>query len=987
MQAVSNTLIDTLEQDVSLGIYSAVTGEWELNSYVETVVSDNSASTDDNLFPAESVLEPRRPFRTGLPKGIVNQAETTSRETFPPYRVVSRSSTYKYYHSSRLSDGLGVFDPPVGVVVEHSQPMPTNKIVVGFETTFATPVSVEIYYNDGTDWISTGLYAPDADGRIDLYRQSNGDWGTQITLDDSYYDYISGWWVRVHEMNKPNVGVSIIQISPRLFKDFTDRIINVNVSKSAEDYKSSNPIGSAVATTADITFANEDRLFDNENESSFLYGLIDRNVKFVVDDIVTRSDGVSEGVPQGTFFADDWIYNSDGTVMASSTNRAKFLQETVIENCFFWNLSPEHIVPDIIERFGHANYEINTVAADRQRRIPYTFFKNDQTYWEALQSLAVAEQAVFYFDEQDWFVWESRDYLWQQTEPVWEFRNNTHEGNLHNLIDFEPSFELMANKVYVKYTPYQPAMAGDRVINNVVWEDTDTLALNSEPLHRDMTGSQTQLRLHSTNFAKYHNNGIVNVDGEYMRFNKREGSSVWFDVERGLYDSKQKAHYKDPTSNMWSFYTARWNGSYNKINGNSRHGRHSVHNSRLRIRKPQSNGGTMCHYLGGTSNDQYAMYGCELIFPRSTNSRGEPYYDGQGVAGLVIHSNASRHAYYFELYTTQLAQSHSPHFAEVHAYRGSQTDGTGSGFVWMPTGGSHFSNGVKQNIVPGRRYRLEVFFRRIIDGEGVTRNNFILYLNGRYMFSFNDTVSGSKPTSGYWGVFARGRTDVDFEFAYALDRNNPLTDEDIPTIMESLVERRDGGFNSGALENIWRRNNRRGSDVIFEDFGPMVHEGREYDVDYEIYPNTAADLFISNEDGIFDVFHERDPFRSRFAIVNRTRQSQVVVGRDPRNDNKNQSLFVYGRPIVEQDERLVEREDKLSIKRRGVEELEISSPWTQNEFRANRIADWLIERWGNPSDITNIQAIVCSPLQIGDLVSIRMEDENMTPDTHLYHVV
>lgn len=985
MQLVSPTLESTLEQQISLEIYSRVVAEWELNGYYETEVT-GSISTDEELFPMADLALPRRPPRAGVPRLIVGQGRITSDSTWPKYRISGPESNYKYYHSEYTTNSSRVFTTPVSINMRYAESVPCNKFVAGFETSFSKPATVEVFVTyDSVDWISTGFHNVDADGLITMWLQSNGSWGEISTLYEENYAQVRGWRIEVEEMDKAGVGVSIIQISPRLSMDLTSRVIDVSLDRQREQYDLTNPIGTAAAATVDIQFANDDRFFDRENAESPINNLIDRNVKFDVSDVTVRSDGNSEAVAQGSFFADDWSPNSDGTVGVNGTDRSKFMQEAIVENSFYWNKTSEHVVQDILDRFGHPSYDVRYTSEDANRRVPFIFFKDNETVWEALQSLALAEQASFYFDEQDIFVWESRDYVWQNTTVDWSLRNETIDGDLPNIIDWQPSFEIAANKVNIKYTALAPATNAGQIVNNVVWEQSETRVLNASVLAEDMTTSSIYVRILREDFDFWPMEGIINIDGEYMRYKKSTETEGRLNLtERGLFDSTIKAHNRNPATNNWFFRTVRRvNASTTQnVNGNSSYGQHKLRNSYVELSTPGPPRHWLdtAHYFWGTPSNQYAYYGTELVFPMSETPEGEPYYAGVGAAGLTVNNDGSGDGYYFEIMTSQYAVSESPRKAEVRVWRRN-----GAGRTWMGGGDDSSKDlfpksGRQFEILPGERYRIEVLYRRLH-----SVNHFSLFINGMSVLSFSDEKPGTKRTAGYWGVFCRSHTHARFDAVWAVE--SPVTDDDVATIYPTVRDRISGGYNSGMLESLWTKMNQKNADVIFEDFGPIVHGGYEFEVDYEIAPNTSTDLFVSNDQDTFVVFHERDPFKSKFAIMSKAREDAVLVGSDPSRDNEQMSLFVYGRPIVEQDERSATREDKLSRRRRGLEELELSSPWIQTRPRAERIADWVITRWGQSNDIVTAETILIPHLQVGDLLDVTAPSDNLYPETHQYNVI
>lgn len=979
MQVVSQATRDILEQSVAVEVYARVFAEWELNSFFDTTVS--GPTPVDLMFPLESVTEPRRPVRAGLPKLLINQSRIVNLEAAETkYRVPSEESAYKYFHTDALSGVGGVFGAAQVMTVQYATTAPCNKIVVGFETSFAQPVDATLETFDGTDWTAIGTFVPDVDGRIDVYLQEGGTWSTQVYRGDP--QNIRGVRVSVSAMNIANVGLSVIQISPRFVLDMTDRVVDTSISRVSEEFEQTNPIGVAAAATANITFANDDGFFNAENVSSPINGLLENNVRFDVFDVVVRTDGTSEGIPAGVFFADSWSVPSGVEASVSATDRSKFLQETEAENCFYRNLPAEIIVADIIERFGHPHYDIRYAAADLNRRIPYVFFRNDQMFWDALKSLALAEQASFYFDEQDRFVWESRDHVWGNDTVDLQLRDVADGLSLPNLVSFEPRYTLSANKATVGHTPLEPVTSGGQAVNNVVWEESETLVLQASQLQQNVLTGSTEILIKSDDWTFFPDEGFVNIGGEYIGFTKSATAGRLDITERGMFNSTIKNHRINPIDNYWSFFTLRWNGTgHTKTNGNSQYGRHVVRDSFVELESPpEQDWRTLQHYMGGSLGDSYAAYGTEMVFPVSTDFEGAPYYEGLGVGGLFIHHNGTNNGYYFEIMTTQAAIDMAPRRAEVRPWR--LNSGGTPWRYWLPaeSGQSDLlpQGGRQFNIIPGKRHRIEVVYR-------ADAQQFSIYVDGTVVLNFIDTEPGTKRTGGYWGVFVRDNSLVRFEHAWAFNRSNKYTD--LPIIVPTFADRVLGGFNSGMLEEQWSQYNQRYRDLVFEDFGPWVHEGRQFDVDYEIAPNTASDLFVSNDQDVYKIFHKNDPFSSNFAISNRSRGPAVVVGSDPSRDNQSMSLFVYGRPIIEGGAASIERSDELSIKRRGPEEFNLESPWVQTKERAERIADWLIARWGQTNDIVEAETFLFPPLQVGDLVEVNSPGDDRLPATHKYHVV
>jgi hypothetical protein len=175
-------------------------------------------------------------------------------------------------------------------------------------------------------------------------------------------------------------------------------------------------------------------------------------------------------------------------------------------------------------------------------------------------------------------------------------------------------------------------------------------------------------------------------------------------------------------------------------------------------------------------------------------------------------------------------------------------------------------------------------------------------------------------------------------------------------------------------------------EVRFDDFGPWLHEAVDFDIDYDISPNIDSNLFLSNDGKVHTVLHRRDPFGSRLVIANKARGPVVVVGEDAEQD-RSMSMFIYGLPIIQDEARNVSRQDEQSVKRRGAKELEVESIWIQTQAQAERIADWVVDRWGKPSDTIDVEIVMDPRVQIGDLAAISDTRKGMDESNHKYFVI
>lgn len=178
--------------------------------------------------------------------------------------------------------------------------------------------------------------------------------------------------------------------------------------------------------------------------------------------------------------------------------------------------------------------------------------------------------------------------------------------------------------------------------------------------------------------------------------------------------------------------------------------------------------------------------------------------------------------------------------------------------------------------------------------------------------------------------------------------------------------------------------------TFIDEFGPIVREVRHIEVDHDITPAISAYVFTSNEDRIDVIRHRHDGFRSEFFLMNRGRNLAVANGEDTHaveNETINQQILLYGLVVKREDEKTEEVLNEQSIRARGVQELNFSSPWIQKEEQATEIATFITGRWGEPADILNVTVIPNPALTTGDVVSVDYPDKGMNASTHKYHII
>lgn len=1029
MLQVSESARKSIEEKTSKQIFAGVDMEIELNGYIESILSFPE-SIEPTMFPPESVMLPRRPHG-GLPKMVVGSGRTRSTTVEDLvyskdkiwYRAPTEDSNYKYFRTKLISSledsGSGAFPflEPIQFTVEYSESRLFNHIVVGFEYSTSLPESVYVEIYSDEQWIEIGNFSPNQSGLVEL--SYDGSW-TEGRVSSQDFTSFSGIRMTVLSMDAPGAAVELIQVSPRLLIDISDRIIDVTMSYSRDSVELSSPVGISGANVGILEIENTDGFFNNENENSSVAGLVDVNVKFIVEALV-ESSGDFERIPQIVVYANSWEYQSEGRVSVECSDFSKILQTQRLDSAFYQNKDIRFVIVDVLERAGVVDYEIRYAEEDSFNRIPYVYFDSDLTVWQVLQQIAAAEQAVFYFDESGTFVWESRDYLWQDSEPDLVLSGRAIGNTLANLVNYSFSYQTVANVARVYYTPTDLLKYGEELNTNFLWELDEDTVLMASPLLNDINDESAFIVVDEDDYELMPDEGIVNLDAEFIRFSKsapenfdgEDPGNVLYITKRAVFNSKRTDHFVEQNEDYWKFETY-WPGvSEEDFSGeedfvylnptfesNGPGGISYTDKSNLIIKSTRPNKRNYAQFVSVSEEESFDVYGAQIRFPMAETANFEPTYNGDGVAGIVFNAKSDDlypyQGYYVEIVSSEYARSSDENKREVRILKISEQlkdpvvlAGYFDADLDLEIEEAEDIFGAELFVFPGADYKVEVILDKntfIADDQEKNSLTITVLVNGRRILSHTDIESDDNPvyTEGSWGVYARANTEVKFEYIYAVDRLGDAT-----RLLNSQLAIRDrvrGGFVDNTLENFLTRFNSLRNEFVFEDFGSWIREVKEFDVRHDISPAISTNLFVSNDNDTYLVYYQRDQFSSKFAIGNRTRDFVFLSGDDPRSETR-MTVAAYGVPIEEKEQNENEKRDELSILRRGELDILVDSRFIQTKSQADRIADWIVDRWGTPVEFVTAESALDPRVQLGDVVSINVPENDLYAETNKFRVI
>ena len=1012
MKTASQNLIDTVNNSVSVQAVPFVLAEWNQNRYAG-IKSISSNVFDDEIeafFPVSSVVKPLRPDNSVVK---LLSTDTISFEDYNDvpnkrYYMNNIDDNYQYWVSPNKTESDGGFLQPVSINIEYDKPIYCNKVVLCFQTNELVPTVWDIQYSyDGISWshIAENI-VPDSKGRVVLYQQVGGTWNQTPYYDNQTYLKYLKLTVRA---GTPLKRAAVVEVSPRLQKDLSDRVIDYSSNFTMSDQSFLAPLGRASSNSGSLTLANEDGYFLDDS-GSVLNGLADKNVLFKVYLKYTVAD-LTENIKQLTMYSDQWSDSAGDNISVSLLDGSKFLSEIKPEPYYLQNTTIAEIVSSVMDLNGFTNYSYSY--SGNAGNISFFWFTGEETIWEKLSSFGEATQTAIYFDEYNVLQIKQRDQAFSSHDPDMTLNYNQMGQQLPNIISLNKTVDYESNSVRVKYTDtkLEEDSLGNPIMQ-VIWQQNEDLVLRSSRIQNNVQYNDNYLTIPSTEAAYWPFEGKLQLDSEiisysgkgYNYYDKNDSNNIKhvyvktneekIDIDK----NKTAAEYK--SKNQFSGYLSVANrglyGSYasnhsanHKITGTAEKGTGTARVSRaftynknagivnLTSLSTAGSSGRNHAYYALDNDQEYTNYGTRIRFAKT----------GKAIAGLFINGTSSYGGYYVELVASEtLTTADRKVRNEINGYK---VDNSGN-FI-------RYGIGSQLAIARGVWYDMDV---EIIKGTSTVPDAITVYINGQKVYSFSVPVVQRLPMSLRFGMFIRDYSSADFEYFYA-NTGTELEQSDTSTYYDRIY----GGYRSSKLNRatyklspksvLWGKKRvliiNSSEDVFFMDeFGCIAHEVKDFDVKFEQVPVQYSRLYYSNDSQIDCWQYNSTPFKSSFILTNSSRQNAIAAGEDTLmfgSDNPvTQKLMVYGRVIRVSDQKEVVVKNEQGIQARGLVEVEIDNPFIQNKSAADEISNWIIGHWSDGQEELEVEIFGNPFLQLGDVVSVDYPLRSITYQNNKYFV-
>jgi hypothetical protein len=228
------------------------------------------------------------------------------------------------------------------------------------------------------------------------------------------FQNIRGIRIVVERMNKFESTFDLIEMSPRLVVDISDKVIEYNVKKMLSDLgNSALPVGQLLASTGSLSLFDDDQAFNDNNSTSIVKDYIRKNIKFNFYEKVLNVEGFDYWVPIKTLYSDGFPQAdiTAGTLQLQLRDFYFFLESMPAPRMLTTETSLSYAISLLLDYVGFSNYVFYREANEPEPVIPFFFIAPDQTVAEVLNQLAVSTQSAMFFDEYNNFVMMSKNYM------------------------------------------------------------------------------------------------------------------------------------------------------------------------------------------------------------------------------------------------------------------------------------------------------------------------------------------------------------------------------------------------------------------------------------------------------------------------------------------------------------------------------------------------------------------------------------------------
>ena len=233
------------------------------------------------------------------------------------------------------------------------------------------------------------------------------------------FQYVRGLRVVVETMNTYESTFDLIELSPRLAVDLTDKTTQFKVTKSASDLGVSGmPVSQLLASTGTVELFDYDQAFLSNNTDSIVSNFLQQRVQFRFYEVIKGVAGEDISVPIKTLYSQSFpeTQSADRSVSIDMRDLFYYLEEQTAPQLLAQGVSLSYAVSMLLDAIGFSNYISLTTENEAELEIPFFFIPPDTSVAQVLNDLATSSQSAMFFDEYNNLIVMSKNYMLPSAE-------------------------------------------------------------------------------------------------------------------------------------------------------------------------------------------------------------------------------------------------------------------------------------------------------------------------------------------------------------------------------------------------------------------------------------------------------------------------------------------------------------------------------------------------------------------------------------------
>jgi hypothetical protein len=917
--------------------------------------------------------------------------------------------------------------------------VPVNKLVAKFNTHIGNPQDITFWVRKGGSWsvAATGIDCPN-DGIVEIYRPytGNNNVGTWTTSKEYYTEDspnsidIDGIRIGVGSMQRTtpvseavesavNASLELVEFTPRLAIDLTERTTGYNVSEEISSNDLSDKLVGNVSTNqGSINFMNDDGFFDTSTTSNILNGRLDEYIEFTVDLTYDNSIGGSKSdrtVTQLTMLSDVWTSSGEEEVSVSLVDYSKVLQEAKAQEVVAANVPAYAAIWLLCDGVGFNRVNINrSTDEEDDLLLEYFWVSPKQTVWDIIQELAKSYQLAVFFDTNGVLQVMTRKYLYDRNAAT------TSSVPANYILYGEPAGSKLSsintvnrteshtiNKVEVVYKALNKySISGGKnkkkSRNSILWKPEDPFIIGAAEIVQSFDAAATQIKIDprfDDALFKYSGRFQIEDTGRILEYTakqyKLDSGNKWIKSENDMQAAIEENNGFRPKFTGWIklsnpthkgldsvVYDIRENWQCVKFLDGAQTGSNDFNPLKFtKLGDGKNAGGALKITTSFTGAARYKIW-----------KKGESYneYDRVGIkfkmvkgsdpeAGVVIYPQGTNMASGYHISVTNKDSPSGPRINVVRT-------NTNGGNSQIDFDAANEYEGPKVN--KGRWYYLEAV---IWGNEKDWKVN--VYINGNYCGTWKDNSAGALNRTQKAQFFVKGDGIVLIDKFYVVNTKGKKKDRDSEVynigrkdlLYNSKLCPGDKMFSKYLKDAIRGRYKSKMWIYNFNHAGwATAREIAHYKAEFEL-PSIKQNLYISNKN-VNDVLYKKRPMGATITFKNMSEKNQLVNGsRETRisGANHDEACFIFGTSIRLQEEQKITYKDRDLIRRTGENNVEINASWIQTREAAVSLAQFVRDRFGLPTRNYSMEIYGNPLLELGDIVGVYWPGRSLGEYTYL----